>query len=72
MIILNVGVAKREGEQREGKREIFHLIIHFLDGYSGQGCAMPSTGTRSFNWDSHVVDRGPDTWAIFCCFVPGH
>lgn len=46
------------------KREIFHLLVHFSDGSSGQVWARPKPGTT---WVSHVDSSVPSTWTVFCC-----
>lgn len=37
-------------------------------GLQWQGLAQPEIGSQGFIWVSHVDDRGPCTWVIFCVF----
>lgn len=48
---------------KDRKREIFHLLVHFPDGYSGQRWAWLKPGARNFIQVSHMGARAQD----LCC-----
>lgn len=56
--------------QREGERDVLHLLVHSPNGYNNQGEVRPKPGAWNSIQVSNMGGRGPGIWAIIHDF-PG-
>lgn len=61
----------REQGRKEIGKEIFCLLVHFVNACNSWDCIRLKPGARNSTWISQLCDRDPSAWGILCC-TPGH
>lgn len=60
-----------QGEERTRERESSSICGSLSDGRNGLGQARAKPGAWNTTCVSHIGDRAPKIWAIFCGFPRG-